>query len=82
MQVPEAEFTEFENNFFTAEVPRKDGTKVKMRWKIFKVQDPAGELKASLETILILPRVFQMKYPDNSGGAANKTGIYAAEGDP
>lgn len=44
------DFYEFEENHIIADVPRKDGTKVRMGWRIFKIQNFLGELKASSET--------------------------------
>jgi len=43
-------FREFKNNYFNAEIPRKDGTITNFGWRVFKVNNFYGELKSSDET--------------------------------
>ena len=50
LDVPSNNFSSYEGNYIVADVPRKNGTTVKMGWKIFKLQDFKGEFKASGET--------------------------------
>jgi 8-oxo-dGTP pyrophosphatase MutT (NUDIX family) len=44
------DFREFENNYFTADILRKDGTVKRYGWKVFKVKNFFGELRSSDET--------------------------------
>ncbi|MDO8269761.1 MAG: NUDIX hydrolase [Candidatus Levybacteria bacterium] len=44
------DFKEFRNNYYIADIPRKDGTIKRFGWRVFKVQNFFGELLASDET--------------------------------
>lgn len=44
------DFKEFKNNYFTADIPRKDGTIKRFGWKVFKVKNFWGDLMSSEET--------------------------------
>jgi len=41
---------EFGNNYYTADIPRKDGTIKTFGWRVFRVTKYTGELKASPQT--------------------------------
>lgn len=44
------DFKEFRNNYFIADIPRKDGTVKRFGWRVFKVENFFGELRPSSET--------------------------------
>ena len=44
------DFKGFEDNYFIADVPRKDGSIVKMGWRVFKISNFTGQLKPSSDT--------------------------------
>lgn len=45
------ELVEFDNNTFEADVPRSDGSTVRMFWRVFLAPEFTGELVESSETI-------------------------------
>jgi 8-oxo-dGTP pyrophosphatase MutT (NUDIX family) len=47
----EEDLSEFEGNFFQADIPRKDGTTKRYNWRVFEVKAYEGELRATEETI-------------------------------
>lgn len=44
------DLTEFKNNTFTAEIPRKDGTIKRMFWRVYFAKNFSGELVSTDET--------------------------------
>jgi ADP-ribose pyrophosphatase YjhB (NUDIX family) len=45
-----SDLTEFENNYYIADIPRKDGTIAHFGWRVFKLQNFNGDLKETEET--------------------------------
>ena len=50
LNAKDIDFKEFKNNYYVADIPRKDGTIKRFGWRVFRVQNFYGELKASDET--------------------------------
>lgn len=50
LSAEDIDFKEFSNNYYIADIPRKDGTIRRFGWRVFKVQNFYGELKSSDET--------------------------------
>lgn len=46
----EIDFTEFKNNYYIADIPRKGGTIKRFGWRVFEVKNFWGELQSSEET--------------------------------
>lgn len=44
------DFKEFKNNYYVADIPRKDGTIKRFGWRVFRVQNFYGDLTSSDET--------------------------------
>ena len=47
----EKDLTEFEGNYYIAEIDRKGGQRLKFGWKVFLCRDYSGEIKESDETV-------------------------------
>ena len=45
------DLSEFKNNTFTADIPRKDGTIKRMFWRVYRARNYSGKLKATDETV-------------------------------
>ena len=51
LSAQEEDLSEFDGNFFQADIPRKDGTIRRFDWRVFEVGSYTGELLATDETI-------------------------------
>jgi ADP-ribose pyrophosphatase YjhB (NUDIX family) len=50
LQAEKKDFSQFVDNYYTAKIPRKDGTVASFAWTVFKVKKFTGELKGGVET--------------------------------
>jgi 8-oxo-dGTP pyrophosphatase MutT (NUDIX family) len=51
LSAKEEDLSEFDGNFFQADIPRKDGTIRRFSWRVFEVGVYTGELRTTDETI-------------------------------
>ena len=62
------DFKKFENNYFTADIPRKDGTIAKMGWRVYKLEKFTGDLKeGDEETVPVWFEQSQIEQMDKEG---------------